>query len=190
MSEMPNSQTGCASAASSSPPSSHSAASSFLRLAVVERQLIMQGLDLLSLARLASTCKRMREEAMDKEAGKFIPMWHSEMRLSSAHHIRQLHPAHASPLFCQHAAMSLWCYGGDTPNDYPPLIHKATQFSRVVSFTANHSDWWTEERMLELLSLPCLQHVTELNLSESLRWIDAAHRRFSRSEMTETSRPR
>ena len=64
-------------AAATSSSSSHSVSPpvvlSFMRLAVVERQLIMQGLDLVSLGRLASTCKQMRGEAMDKEAGRFIP---------------------------------------------------------------------------------------------------------------------
>ena len=43
-----------------------------LTLAVVERQLIMQGLEMRSLCRLASTCKHMRAEAMHREAGKFM----------------------------------------------------------------------------------------------------------------------
>ena len=94
-----------AAAASSSSSSSSSAppsrVSSFLRLAVVERQLVMQGLDLSSLARLASTCKQMRGEALDKEAGKLIlrPGWLAKRSLVDAHSIHKRHAAHASPLF-------------------------------------------------------------------------------------------
>ena len=84
------------SSSSSTPPSR---VTSFLRLAVVERQLIMQGLDLCSLARLASTCKQMRGEALDKEAGKFLLMPDSMMPLGPAHDINGVHCAHDSPLF-------------------------------------------------------------------------------------------
>ena len=68
--------------------------------------------------------------------------------------------------------MILWCFGGNGPDDYESLIHKAAQFSRAVSFSVDENDWWTEERMLQLISLPCMQHLTELNLSESSQWVD------------------
>ena len=146
---------------------------SFLRLAVVERQLIMQGLDFRSLARLASSCKQMRGEALDKEAGKFLepPHEYDENIFYRAHCIEERPSAHASPLFRKHAPMILDCCSYFGRVDHGSLIHRVAQFSRVVKFRAEQSDWWTEERMLQILSLPCTQHLTELSLSESLQWL-------------------
>ena len=45
---------------------------SLMRVAVVERQLIMQRLDIQSLTRIASTCAQLRAEASHKQVGKFI----------------------------------------------------------------------------------------------------------------------
>lgn len=64
------------SAAFSSVPDPSSAATpaplSFLRLAVVERQLIMEGLDFTSLARLACTCKQLRSESLHPASGRIL----------------------------------------------------------------------------------------------------------------------
>ena len=158
-----------ADASSSSSSSTPPAVSSFLRLAVVERQLVMQGLDLSSLARLASTCRQVRGEALDKESGKFIPSPCEGGPLEFECQLRVVHSAHDSPLFRKHAAMVLWCVR-DHASNTESLIDKAAQFTRVVSFRADQSDWWTEERMLQLLTLPRMQHVTELNLSSE--WSD------------------
>ena len=53
------------------------------------------------------------------------------------------------------------------------LIHKAAQFSRVVTLIADDSLWWMEKQMLQLRSLPCMQHVTALTLEKSSRWVDS-----------------
>ena len=159
-----------AAALSSLSASTLPAASSFLRLlAVAERQLVMQGLDLGSLARLASTCRQMRAETLDKAAGKFLEQSNCSNRLYYAHRIAEPHPAHTSPLFRKHASMTL-----DAPydGDAEALIHWAAPFSRVERFTAGPCDWWSEEQMLHLLSLPCMQHVRELKLSGSSLWLD------------------
>ena len=105
-------------------------------LAVVERQLIMQGLDLSSLARLASTCRQMRVEAMQKESGKFIPPPGFKVPLERECHIPGVHSAHASPLFRKHAAMMLSYRGFHNTES---LMQKATQFSRIVTFIADSS---------------------------------------------------
>ena len=106
---------------------------------------------------------------MDKESGKFFR--HADD--SRAHRIVERHSAHASPLFRKHAPMRLECYrylcNGARNNQL--LLHKAAQFSRVVTFIAGDDDWWTEERMLQLLSLPCMQHVTELKLTGLSPWL-------------------
>ena len=156
-----------AAVAASPSPTTLAAVLSFLRLAVVERQLVMQGLDLGSLARLASSCKQMRGEAMNKEAGRFLKHPDCDDALSDAHCMAEFHPAHASPLFCKHAPMSLRCSDDSAESLLPP----AAQFSRVVTFSAGDTLSWAQEQMLLLLSLPCMQHVTELNLRNSSQWI-------------------
>ena len=163
---------GAYTAAAAPSSSSTRLASSFLRLAVVERQLVMQGLDLCSLAQLASTCKQMRAEALDKEAGKFIPKPRWQGSLARECILLMRHSAHDSPLFRKHAAMSLRCYNESSDDDNESLIQKAAQFSRVVAFDADDSLSWTEERMLQLLSLPCMQHVTHLSIQKSPHWLD------------------
>ena len=66
--------------------------------------------------------------------------------------------------------MTLDCctYFGSVDHEW--LMHRATLFSRVVKFRADQSGWWTEERMLQLPSLPYMQHVTKLDLSTSSAW--------------------
>ena len=157
-----------AAAASSSPSSSvpPSRVFSLLRLAVVARQLVMQGLDLISLAQLASTCKQMRGEALDKEAGKFI----HDSHVSVPGLIDKHHPAHASPLYRKHARIVLRI---PSPYNADSLIHKTALFSWVVAFTAGDCLQWTDKQMLQLLSLPCMQHATELILPDSSQWIDS-----------------
>ena len=72
-----------AAAASSATVSSSAAAFSFLArpagrpsfmgLAVVERQLIMQCLDFTSLTRISRVCRRLRDESLQPPSGRFIP---------------------------------------------------------------------------------------------------------------------
>ena len=131
-----------AAAASSSLSSALAAVSYFLRLAVVERQLVMQCLDLRSLARLASACKQMRRESLSKEVGKFInDLCGIPYRALS---INGHHSAHDSPLFRKHAPMTLRCRGFRNAES---LMQKATQFSRIGSFEADDSFAWTEKQM-------------------------------------------
>lgn len=161
-----------AAAASLSPPSTPPSVCLFLRLAVVERQLVMQGCDLRSLARLASTCRQMRGEALDKEAGKFIPrppQW--EDSLHRVCFIHQNYPAHDSPLFRKHAPMTLTCHGDRPPRDDQSLVRKTALFSRVASFRCFDMRW-TEVSMLQLLRLPCMQYVKEVHMRGSSHWID------------------
>ena len=164
-------ETTAAAAPAASSSSSTRLVSSFLRLAVVERQLVMQGLDLISLARLASTCKQIRAEALDKEAGKFIPKPRREEPLETLCLLHKRRSAHCSPLFRMHAPMTLRCTGQIASLANVLLLHQARQFSRVVEFCVDDSVW-PEEQMLWLLALPCMQHVTGLDFSASSRWVD------------------
>ena len=147
-------------------PSFHSpCARSLMTLAVVERQLIMQGLDFRSLARLSSTCHQMQVESLHKEAGKFIPepVWPlcvlSDDRPSSS-----AGRAHASPLFRMHAPVRLsflkWDWTPMTLAQREALSLKAARFLRINQLSFGRTEKWTEIEALRLLAQPGIQSVT------------------------------
>ena len=56
--------------------------------------------------------------------------------------------------------------------DKEPLIQEAAQFSRFVEFCASPTPW-TEKQMLRVLALPCMQHLTQLDMASSSQWADS-----------------
>ena len=158
-------------AASAAVPSDHSFASSslpprlnLLGLAVVERQLILQSLDLTSFVHAASTCSRLRAESLHKEAGRILSK--PSDAADQMDRVNSHRACHASPLYRAHISVSLEfpCPYG---RSYAELLSKAALFRRIVYLDAeNQKDplepdvMWTEERALQLLAqLPQVREV-------------------------------
>ena len=134
---------------------------SLMGLAVVERQLIMQMLDIFCLARLASTCAQLRGEALHKQAGKFISKCPRHRGVNSDD------PAHASALFRAHAPVHLTL--SDDLALAPALLDKAATFSRITQLHLG-SRAWTEARLLELLAQPWTASILLLHVC-SMEWL-------------------
>ena len=152
---------------------------SLMQLAVVERQLVMQLLDIRSLTRIASTCAQLRGESLHKQAGKFISQCshHCEVNCEDA--------AHASALFRTHVPVQLTLYAEeDVSADTSALIDKAT-FSRITELQLL-SDAWSEMHALELLAQPWTNSITLLRVS-STKWLASPavqHALFALSNLT------
>ena len=143
--------------------------STLMHLAVVERQLIMQLLDLADLARLASTCKQLGSESLHPLCGRFHPTAVEPFpRASQVIKPLQLpHLSHLSPVVWAHRPMSVRLDGLcsvpslDLASQTEALFQRVASFRRVVSLSLWDSpQQWTEEDALRLLSL--VRHSVEL----------------------------
>lgn len=116
----------------------------------MERQLVMQLLDLTSLTQIASTCRQMGAEALHKEAGKFIlqpqehpwNVWEVLERTKMFHlsGVTENHPAHVSSLFRIHAPMTLCidCFDDQLMISGDPWLNnfkQAATFARIQEIT-------------------------------------------------------
>lgn len=155
-----------------------------MRLAVVERQLVMRCLDITSLARLASTCKPLRGEALHKESGKSLCELESsgcwvtlQEDMFAPEAFTRFQPKmygrylwlRASPLFRAHARVNLWMCTDRMPGT-PNLSGIAQLFAFLQATPPSHilecnismgkerpNAFFTEERWLQLLAGPLLQ---------------------------------
>ena len=141
---------------------SHSAASPLTRLPTVLVHLVMQQLQFVELARLASTCRLMRADSLHPSAGRFLRSFPKCRRtlFLEVHDVRT-----ASPLARAHVAVTLaleqashWLSAREILDAFLLL---AARWAQVERLDVEWADWWSEADAIELLSaLPRVTSVT------------------------------
>ena len=148
---------------------------SLMRLALVERQLVMQMLDYTALARIMCTCRQLSAESLHPQSGKFIQsQTNFPLNISEALDLRhpfQPHEMHASPLFCAHMPMNICLITLDA--DIPDLIVRLTRFKRIRELDLWDAGW-PEEQALHFVESPVVQSVKQVwGLRPGLVWLDS-----------------
>lgn len=129
---------------------------SLMRLAVVERQLIMQSLDIISLCRFATTCKQVATEALAPASGKFLsapPAKPFAVRSYSTDI-----PSHRCALIRAHMPINLRMDRLDemveNALDIESFFVKAASLKRIVELSLWSSPkTWTESDAMRVISL-------------------------------------
>ena len=162
---------------SSNLPPLLSSSPSLMRLALVERQLVLQHLDYTSLARVLCTCRQLAVEALHPQCGKFIQT-QSTFPLKIAEAVGftpwSPNPIHASPLFRAHMPIELRLTS-EHAEDIPGLIAQLVPFKRfheIVLWEAGAE--WTEEQALQFLQSPVAQSLRRVwGLRPHSIWMDS-----------------
>ena len=175
-------------------------AQSLMGMAVVQRQLVMQGLDIQSLSRLASTCNQLRAEALHRESGKFIQQQSPGSRMDETLrrfnvHLRSLcqaqeeHSAHSSPLFRTHVPVCVEVNSGDCSLSPKELMIKAGTFARIkrMDLCGSADLVWTEKMMVRLLSQGWARRVDSVSVCFWLTSQRVQHALFALPSLTELS---
>lgn len=134
-----------------------------LRLAVVERQLIMQGLDFRPLVWLASTCRQLHRESLHPNAGKFLreskwggysPLFRAHARVQLDLTIHQWHDEGLRPMlaFLKTAPPMhiLECYNIDKDE---AGVDDDEEAGGGVVFTEEWWQWMLSHRLTQVRSL-------------------------------------
>ena len=154
---------------------------SFMGLAVVERQLIMQCLDFVSVTRISGVCRQLRAESLQPPSGRFIPALSDRLApmgiISMESHLWVSVVQRACRLLQIHVPMSL---GAHVNSDFPEkaqavavtvLLGDAARFRKIHHLELEcGSDEDANDPLaiaLQFLSSPVLQSIRSVQFPAS-----------------------